>query len=129
MNMTFNQALKILNITESNPSKNLLQSSYRYLAKKYHPDKNPDGLLMMQNINMAYDFLLRKASNKSFPGYNPYNPKKDNLYEKFKKLGLILTRNGNYFIVLGDTYPHRILLRKHGFKWDPNNRYWWQHIF
>lgn len=32
--------------------------------------------------------------------------------------------NGDGVVVSGDTYPHRETLRGLGFRWDPDNRFW-----
>lgn len=61
-------ALKILEIEEletgSAVSEDMLKQAYRKLARKYHPDKNPDGQERFLQIHKAYE-LLRSPSNKS----------------------------------------------------------------
>lgn len=44
----------------------MVRRAYFKLAAKYHPDKNPDGREMFEQINYAYEFLSSKlVRNKS----------------------------------------------------------------
>ena len=60
--MTKKQALKILQINEWSPDEETIRKSYRKLALKYHPDKNPNenATQQFQEVKEAYDFLQRK---------------------------------------------------------------------
>ena len=54
-----------------------IKEAYRKLAKKYHPDINPDKKLaeeMMKEINLAYD-TIKKQREQGINGnsYNNYN--------------------------------------------------------
>jgi DnaJ homolog subfamily C member 13 len=48
----------------------LVRRAYFKLAQKYHPDKNPDGREIFEQINYAYEFLtstLIRSKNTSLP--------------------------------------------------------------
>jgi len=50
-----------------------IKRSYRELALKYHPDKNPDGAHIFQEIHKAYEFLCNKKAREQAAGLNPKN--------------------------------------------------------
>lgn len=51
------KARTLLNLNENDGSKEL-RKSYRSLARKYHPDKNPAGREMFESIQVSYELLL-----------------------------------------------------------------------
>jgi tRNA threonylcarbamoyladenosine modification (KEOPS) complex Pcc1 subunit len=55
------QALSVLGITSSNPTKGEIRDRYRRLMRKYHPDINPRGLETAKAINNAYGLLITSA--------------------------------------------------------------------
>lgn len=57
---------------EDQPEENVIRKSYFKLAQKYHPDKNPDGREMFENVNKAYEFLCSKSSRQC-EGPDPHN--------------------------------------------------------
>ena len=49
-------------------SKEVIEKAYKTLAKKYHPDLNPNDAIAreaMKEINRAYD-TIKKSANKSY---------------------------------------------------------------
>ena len=65
--MTLQEAIKV--IKPGGNSAEDLTAAYRILAKKYHPDINPDGLELMKCVNAAVAMLrehINKWSIKSF---------------------------------------------------------------
>ena len=52
-----------------------IKKAYRRLAKKYHPDRNPDdreAAKKMQEINDAYDRIKNPEKNRQPGGHGPY---------------------------------------------------------
>lgn len=57
MQEALSRARELLNLKEDDGSKEL-RKSYRNLARKYHPDKNPAGREMFESIQVSYELLL-----------------------------------------------------------------------
>ncbi len=57
------QYLNILELQSLPSDKKSLKKIYYRLIKKYHPDKNPNGLQKTQKIIEAYEYLSRKYEN------------------------------------------------------------------
>lgn len=57
---------------EDQPEESVIRKSYFKLAQKYHPDKNPDGREIFENVNKAYEFLCSKSSRQC-EGPDPHN--------------------------------------------------------
>lgn len=52
---------------------NTIRVSYFKLAKKYHPDKNPEGRQKFEEINKSYEYLSSKQAREKAAGLNPKN--------------------------------------------------------
>ncbi len=123
MKMTINTALEVLDITDQIVTRDQIKTSYRHLANRYHPDKNPNGLQEMQNINVAYDYLSKIPKNE-FPLQNHSN---DENYLRYLRnvYGLTIYRRNGKIYVAGNSYPARNILKSWGFRWYKEKRVWW----
>lgn len=94
--MTFKQAYEIMGVS-ADTSFEELKKKYRQLIRRYHPDVNPNGTEMTQQINAAYDFLkdhaikeeLRKTAEFSKRTYqtqeDAFAGMSEAEYKKFKR--------------------------------------------
>lgn len=77
--ISLEDALKVLKLDPeryTNPEdieEQTIKRAYRELALKYHPDKNPDGAHIFQEIHKAYEFLSSKQARERASGSNPKN--------------------------------------------------------
>ena len=52
--MKLQDALNVLGLTGSDITLEQAKAAYRRASQKYHPDRNPGGLPMMQAVNAAW---------------------------------------------------------------------------
>lgn len=73
--MNKSEALKILELTSSNPSDEEIKKQYKSLVKKWHPDtnKSAEAPEKIKNINEAFNLLKNKHNDE------PYVPENINL--------------------------------------------------
>ena len=91
--MKYKNYYEILNINRKS-SKEEIRSSFRKLAKKYHPDTNktPEAENMFKNINEAYDILTDDEKRKKYDrqvakygyGFTDENSSLSNVKYEFK---------------------------------------------
>lgn len=91
-----NEPHKVLGVSE-NATQDEIKKAYRQLAKKYHPDLNPDdpeAAKKMNEINTAYDMLMnpdkyraQHAANSyggyGYGGHNTYNTQGGRTYRTY----------------------------------------------
>ena len=65
--MKISDAAHILSLTGEVSEKDV-KTAYRRAAQKYHPDRNPSGLSMMQMVNEAYQLLKDFSGDLSSKG-------------------------------------------------------------
>jgi len=132
MIMDLKEALRIFDFNGIFIDQNELKKTYRTLANKYHPDRNPNGLKNMQDINCAYKFL-KNIPNGTFVFNEP--PKKQKKYrdpiEDYQWIvdeGLQLWIDGFMIKVSGKTFNHKERLKEDRFRWNPDDKIWWKII-
>ncbi|KAL8571849.1 DnaJ subfamily C member 13 [Nucella lapillus] len=67
--MSMEDAYNVLNLSKSTGGhdESKIRKAYFKLAQKYHPDKNPEGRDMFEQVNKAYEFLCSKSKVKDGP--------------------------------------------------------------
>lgn len=120
--MNMYDALKILGITESPVTEEIIKTAYRQASLKFHPDRNPAGNEMMLLINEAKEIL----KNVTFPfeykneeGYN-YGEEINTALNKIINLqDLVIEVCGAWVWISGNTKEHWTILKDAGFKFSP----------
>jgi hypothetical protein len=129
MKITIDEALKILEINDSPVTKAMIKLTHKRLVSKWHPDRNATGHEMTQKINIARDFLVKQPEpihkKKSKP--SEHNTSKKTEYEPSVHYvcGMIVTKMALKTTVSGNTFRFKELLKVHGFRWHPEEKYWW----
>ena len=115
--MKINDALNLLNI-KTTATQEEIKKAYKAASLKNHPDKNPNGLQMMQAINAAYQ-ALKKMGDTVTPtaGFNAcdFGEELNTVLSRlFSLKGLIIEVCGSWIWISGDTKPHKAELGKNG---------------
>ena len=104
---------------------------YRVLSSKYHPDRNPAGLVMMQSVNDAWSTLQHafdegwnvKASATNDANYG------DDLNTAINSIidceGLEIELCGAWLWIGGDTKPYKDILKGASFRWAGKKQKWY----
>ncbi len=115
-------ALKILGVTETNITEEIVKLAYRKASLKFHPDRNPAGHEMMKLVNEAKDCLKGETfpfDYKSEEGYD-YGQEINEALKKIIHLNdLKIEVCGAWVWVSGNTKIHWTTLKDAGFKFSP----------
>lgn len=124
--MKITDATQILQLTGT-VSKDDIKIAYKRLAKAYHPDKNPAGLVMMQLINAAYDVLkdFETLDCEDSQTLTDYPEKLSDAINAIVGLDLEIEVCGLWVWVSGDTKPHKEILKESGYKWASKKKMWY----
>ena len=115
-------ALKILGITESGVTEEIVKTAFRQACFKFHPDRNPAGNEMMILINEAKAVLKNETypfEYKAEEGYNYGDEINEALNKIINLQGLKIEVCGAWVWVSGETKQHWTTLKEAGFKFSP----------
>ena len=127
--MNYQEALNVLGLT-GEITEESVKKTFKKLAMKYHPDRNPAGAEMMKMINAATDFIL--ANIEKFQGFNhsenayDYGDLVAEVLNKILSLdGLIVEVVGNWLWISGNTRQYKDRLKALGCQWAPKKMKWY----
>jgi len=124
--MKLQEAFNILGIPAGNITNEEIKQAYRKAAQKYHPDRNPAGLEMMQAINAAYEVIKDFSGEVYAKGNNTnYGDQINAALNAIIGLGLDIEVCGSWVWVTGDTKPHKEILKQAGFFWAVKKLAWY----
>lgn len=114
-------ALKILGITESTITEEIVKTAYRQVSLKFHPDRNPAGHQMMILINEAREVLKEVTYPFDYKSEESYNYGEE-INEALNKIinlqGIVIEICGAWVWVSGNTKEHWAILKEAGFKFS-----------
>ena len=117
-------AAKVLGIT-GEINADIVQQAYRRAAMKYHPDRNPAGLIMMKAVNAARlalaDFVGNLNHAEAAASYG--GDLNDAITSLLYCVGLDLEICGAWLWVTGETGSHKDTIK--AFSTDSENRFRW----
>lgn len=117
-------AAKVLGITgEITPE--IVKAAYRRAAMKYHPDRNPAGLVMMKAVNAAREALrdFVGSLNHSEEAGQYGGHLNDAISHLLHSVGLDLEICGAWLWVTGETKAHKDTIK--AFESDSGNKFRW----
>jgi curved DNA-binding protein CbpA len=127
--MARRDALNILGIDLEIITSEITKQAYRRAAQKYHHDRNPAGLEMMQLVNAAYetlkDFSGRIESNEHETVNTHYGEEINEALNAIMGLNLEIEICGSWVWVSGNTKPHKEKLKEADFKWSSKKIRWY----
>ena len=124
--MNIQDALKVLGFNAGHVTSKDIKQAYRKAAQKYHPDRSPASLEMMQLVNAAYDVLRDVENGVEAKGDNhDYGDLVNAALNAIMGLGLTIEICGAWVWLTGNTKPHKEVLKSAGFMWAPKKMQWY----
>lgn len=115
-------ALKVLGITETTITEEVVKTAYRATSLKFHPDRNPAGNEMMILINEAKEALKDEVYPFEFKNEEGYNYGEE-INEALNKIinlqGINIEICGAWVWVSGNTKDHWPVMKEAGFLFSP----------
>lgn len=129
--MKINDALAILGLTGT-VSREDIKAAYRRACMKYHPDRNPAGLQMMQAVNAAWAALESyegfqnetvESTDGDRSGYG--DALNDALNAVIDLPGIKIEVCGSWIWISGDTKPVKDQIKAAGYYWASKKHMWY----
>ncbi len=120
--MNIYDALKVLGVTESPVTEEIVRKAYHQACFKFHPDRNPAGVEMMKLINEAKDSLKGATypiEYKNESGYDYGSDINEALNKIIRLNDLKIEVCGSWVWVSGSTKEHWPILKEAGFLYSP----------
>ncbi len=114
-------ALKVLGVTESQVTEEVVKAAFRQACMKFHPDRNPAGIEMMKLINEAKEALKSATYPIEYKNEDNYNYG-DEINAALNRIiglqGLVIEICGAWVWVSGETKQHWPTLKDAGFQFS-----------
>jgi hypothetical protein len=130
MSMNLYDAYKLFNYSAI-PCAEDVARDYRRLAAKYHPDRNPAGVHMMQSVNAARDVILDAIDRgdttapKAATVENWDDLLNDAICAAVCLDGVIVELCGSWVWLTGNTKEHKEAIKAAGYKWASGKNAWY----
>lgn len=120
--MNIYDALKVLGVTESPVTEEIVKQAFHKAAMKYHPDRNPAGAEMMKLVNEARESLkggTYPIEYKNEEGYDYGEEINTALNKIIHLVDLKIEVCGSWVWVSGNTKEHWPMMKEAGFQFSP----------
>lgn len=130
--MNIQEALNVFGLNGDDLTEKHIKATYKKLALKYHPDRNPLGAELMKAINAAFEMLINNIDNLSKyqaseaeARYN-YGEELEAVLNTLNQLsGIIFEVIGNWVWISGETKTHKEALKELRCKWASKKKQWY----
>jgi len=104
-----------------------LKKAYRIASFKFHPDRNPAGLEMMQIINESWEAVKNLTDFSAIE--SPESAYSESVNDAINAViildGVEIEICGNWVWLSGNTFPHKTAIKEAGFKWASKKKMWY----
>jgi len=122
--MNIQQAIELLQPKQPVTAETV-KHAYRTASFKFHPDRNPAGLEMMQMVNEAWATLKGVEEFGEVTAESAYSDLVNDAINAVIVLdGVNIEICGNWVWLSGDTRPHKEAIKAAGFKWASKKKMW-----
>lgn len=130
--MNIQEALNVFGLNGDDLTEKHIKATYKKLALKYHPDRNPLGGELMKAINAAFEMLINNIDNLSkYQASEPearynYGEELEAVLNTLNQLsGIIFEVIGNWVWISGETKTHKEALKELSCKWASKKKQWY----
>ncbi|MGL4927739.1 MAG: DnaJ domain-containing protein [Plesiomonas shigelloides] len=130
--MNIQEALNVFGLNGDDLTEKHIKATYKKLALKYHPDRNPLGAELMKAINAAFEMLINNIDNLSkYQASEPeacynYGEELEAVLNTLNQLnGIIFEVIGNWVWISGETKTHKEALKELRCKWASKKKQWY----